>query len=1507
MSKAGINSNIGDEYQVYVATYWAMKMLADNSIEKLECEALFDGKGMPIQVDDVVVRYENGNALFCQCKVNSPTHKDWTVSALKNDLKKAWEQFSCSHQGASFIFYSSTSFGSLSKLADTAQQTEDVNTFIHKLSQNTKKELLKFQQTIQGSTDILCWKFFKKLSFRAKSLKELQSDINDYLEMQVTQKETALALIKEEIRRISSRQPQGEKKSACARQSSLSRKRLVEILEQAGCRVTRLLSEIDLMSYFQKISCRGRSWERDIEGLHFPRVQLKELKTLVDMKQDVLLYGEPGVGKTCILMDLLEELEKQYGYYPVFLQLREFDENDRKTLEQEFADHVARMAEFHRVVLLIDSLDVLSMTNESLFFVVQGMLEQLLNVKNVSVVAACRRFDLVYSSHFARLRQLNTVKAGDLDFEKEAAPCLKSNGIDIESLSEKQRRLVCNPRMLRMFLAVCKRCGFSQASTPYELAEEFLNRRGAQIWNEWTEIRGNLEDAALRMLAENRLSLHRSEIVMDEKAFCICVSEGFLLEEKRQRYTFTHQSLMDWLAVSRMRRERNTLCDFILSMPARPSIRSAVRTFLFSLRDDNTSMFRKQFRQVLQSEGVMFNIKWLLAKSLAEVEPEEEDGFLLYDLERDAALFFAYWEAASPEHWFSFFHRHFLPRWKQEKNWGKMIRLGVWSRNHESVPASELIELWIYLTKSYEKELPKIVPAITFCLRDFSAWQDPGLRELFTLLLKHVSFIQPVTLGKPLSKWVESSNDGDDLLWQFITLRVAPKHLDTSLTLLCAEHLFYKKGFLTRRLSQSENLLSEAIDTMEKWSATFGKPLIDGETRCFFSERTWDSCVRPKERLVSVMETLFSAVAYACDSHAEANSPWWQKHSSLLWASNELGMRYLCLYGLIKNPQSNIDLVKDIIENLHNVINGVFFKSSLSRLLNATSSYLDTEFLADVQRRLLKLEGEYFSAYPNEAGRLQHLYLSAIPAHLRLSETGELLNESGSTWSPSLTESETMLVGFVSSPCDSDTLLRLSEEERLRLLQYFSSPESDSEMREFYEGQFIGGPDELALALCDASRRSPMQFWPWIENHRKEISSSFIVTIIDGVARHAWSRFGNLHITGAKPPVAFPKKDWLLNALLDMWELEEAHNLHDHTSTTLLTACTSLATSPDEISKLRPLLLWEGWLSRSDEDTSVPLRDFLDSVQGEWISALFHAAQCWLEISKSLPDWLEEQLVALAQRSEAGGRAALLNALPSLKAYPELGWSLFDIAVLLGPDEIWDFAVEWLYVRLEFEYEKVMNYVEKIPYVSSMDAVETLGVILMSAFFSEKITAQEFIDKLVGYHIEEAWTEVVRMLVVHIHDGEQKEKAIEAMLAILEKASEKHSVVLEAARIFHRQEGAFPEIPYVIVERLLSAMKNFPDIMHSSYQLAEWCLFYSKHHSSETLSAMNIIWSCPNFFWGRERKEIVYELLKRFFGEAEELLDVDNGKMFGDVNSLLNLMIIKDDAVCEAWFGNLGY
>lgn len=1507
MSKAGINSNIGDEYQVHVAAYWAMKMLADENIEKLECEALLDEKGEPILVDDIVVRYANGDALFCQCKVNSPTHKDWSASTLKDDLEKTWDQFLRSNQEHSFMFYSSTSFGNLSKLAEAAQRSEDAESFEHNLPQNSKQELQKFQRIVNGSTDSLCWQFFKKLSFRLKSLEDLRSDILDQLGIYVTQKETALALIKEEIHRISSRQLHDEKKSIHASQTSLSRKRLIELLEKSGCRVTPLRSESELTSYFQKISCRGRSWERDIAGHRFPRVQLKELQMLVSTEQDVLLYGEPGAGKTCILMDFLEEMEKQDRCYPVFLQLREFDEKDRKTLEEEFADYVARMTEYRRIVLVIDSLDVLSMTNEPLFFIVHGMLEQLRKVDNVSIVVACRRFDLESSSHFAKLRQLNKVEVGDLDFEKEATPCLINNGIDIALLSEKQRRLICNPRMLRMFLAVCKRCGFSQASTPYELAEEFLNRQGSQTWDNWTEIRGNLEDAALLMLAENRLSLSRSEIAMDERAFGICVSEGFLLEEKRQRYTFTHQSLMDWLAVSRMKRERKTLREFILSMTARPSIYSAVRTFLFSLRDDNTSLFRGQVRQVLQDEQVILNIKWILAKSLAEIEPEDEDFSMLRLLEQKPDLFYAFWDAASPVRWFSFFHQHFLPQWKQEKNWSKMIRLGVWSRCHENIPASELIDLWIYLIKSYENELPEILPAITFCLHDFSAWQETSLRELFILLLKNVGSIRPVMLGKPLSKWVEMSNSGDDLLWQFITHRVAPKRLAESLLLICADHIFYAKGFLARRLSQSEYLLNEVIDSMEKWSTAFGNTLTDGKTRCFFSERTWDSCVISQERLVSVMEALFSAVAYACGSHAESNSSWWQNHSALLWASNELGMRYLCLHGLIKNPQSNPDLVKEILENLHTVINGVFFKSSLSRLLNSSSPYLDTEFLERVQRRLLKLEGEYFSTWPHEAEKMQHLYLSAIPANLRLPEAGELLNKRGSTWSPCLTEAETMQAGFVSSPCDSDTLLRLSEEELPRLLQYFSSPASNSEMREYYEGHLIGGPDELAHALSDAARRSPMQFWPWIEEHRTEISSSFTLAIVEGVAQHACSRFGNLYITGAKSSITLPEKDWLLNALLSMWELEEARDTNEAAIAFLITACSSMATSSDEIARLRFLLLWEGWQSQSHESMAVSLRDFIDSLQGQWISALCKVARSWLENSSPLPIWLEEQLFSLAKSPEAGPRAAILNRLPELAAWPEVGWPLFEAAVLEGPNEIWDFAVEWLYAQLNIEYEKVMEYVDKISHVSSMDALENLGVMLTDAFFSERLTTSEFISRLANCHTEEAWIEAVRMLIFNAQDGEQHQKSFEGLLAILEKAGDEHSIVAECSRIFHETEGSFITIPYDLVESLLLAMTNFPDIMQATYHLAEWCRFYSKHNCANILSSMKIIWSCPGLRWGKERKELMYELLKRFFCEAEENRYVDNGKMHKDVNMLLDVILTKDEAVCEDWINDLGY
>ena len=112
MSRAGMYSSRGDEYQVFVAVNLALDMLEDDAAQSLECEALFDDKRKEVLVDDIVVRRKNGEVRFCQCKINSPDHRYWTFSSLRDELVKAWEQFSRGSDGRSFVFYSASPFPS---------------------------------------------------------------------------------------------------------------------------------------------------------------------------------------------------------------------------------------------------------------------------------------------------------------------------------------------------------------------------------------------------------------------------------------------------------------------------------------------------------------------------------------------------------------------------------------------------------------------------------------------------------------------------------------------------------------------------------------------------------------------------------------------------------------------------------------------------------------------------------------------------------------------------------------------------------------------------------------------------------------------------------------------------------------------------------------------------------------------------------------------------------------------------------------------------------------------------------------------------------------------------------------------------------------------------------------------------------------------------------------------------------------------------------------------------
>jgi hypothetical protein len=94
MSKSGVVSSIGDDYQNLIAASWAAALFADSEILDIEVEATsLSSAKCPYSVDDVVIRYRNGKIICCQCKKNHPQFTAWTVNELAEDLGKAWTQW----------------------------------------------------------------------------------------------------------------------------------------------------------------------------------------------------------------------------------------------------------------------------------------------------------------------------------------------------------------------------------------------------------------------------------------------------------------------------------------------------------------------------------------------------------------------------------------------------------------------------------------------------------------------------------------------------------------------------------------------------------------------------------------------------------------------------------------------------------------------------------------------------------------------------------------------------------------------------------------------------------------------------------------------------------------------------------------------------------------------------------------------------------------------------------------------------------------------------------------------------------------------------------------------------------------------------------------------------------------------------------------------------------------------------------------------------------------------
>ena len=1209
----------------------------------------------------------------------------------------------------------------------------------------------------------------------------------------------------------------------------------------------------------------------------------------------------------------MDYLEDDPQYFCIFLQAREIEDFGIDEFRDNFLNSLARMAENLPVVLVVDSLDVLSTTGRQSFTAVLTLMEQVRKIPNACVVASCRTFDLQYDPQLSALSWPQKMHLDELDFDTEVSPLLLAQGVDSSLLTSEHRAFICNPRMLKMFLDIAGKDAIPATATAYSLSEIYLDKiimQNALLGSPALEA---LRALSARMITEKRLSIPKRLVSIDDKQRQILLSEGILLETSARNYTFSHQTLVDVLAVEHARGQGQTLSMFMASMPAVPFIRPTIRYFFFSLYNEDAGLFRKQLRTALAEPNHAFHLKRLLVTSLAETAPDPSTLPLLRSLfDNDATLFSAFFEKAHPQIWFDFFQQHFLPAWQEKSNWPWLLRYSEWLRRWKQIPSVSLIELWTWLLENADNDqTDNTVRSINFCLESFNDWSHPGLQHVFTLLMQHSSNFIFDLIGKSLSIWVDATDCHDDMLWNFITRNTDDtSHSIGNITLNCEEHVFYDKKFLANRVQKSEDILNMIISYLDEWSKKTGRMLADGVTRDnFLSQTSHGQRRRAGTHHFGSMEILLNAVEQACITHAEQNSDWWKAWAQCLWENAECALRYMALCGLIRNPQSNLPLVEHILLHLTDRSACIHFDYELSLLLGAASPHLNIDVLQKIQDNILLLNEDKLVQEGTNiwfVWKTRRDYLIEIPAPYRSPESiAAIAAAEKLCGTPPRAPSIESRGGFVRSPVSHEQLIEFSSAALLKILQYYGDKTLEDNWVDVENDYIIGGSRSVAQELADAASVDPERFYQWSQDHWDDIIPEFQAALLRGIAEHAQIRFGNLGKNNWNAK-STPSEQALFDYLLKLINLINWSDFDAFCLQSALCGCSWIARSSEDLDRLYPLLYW---CSNSADPVAENCEDLhrvgLNSMRGIAAESALVVASHWLKGGQGdLPDQLASILHQLAEDPHPAVRGRVLRGLPTVLHFSqEIGWRLFQKAVAHGPAAIWESAYMCMYYNYRQHYKIVKEYLDVMEDCAMPEATKPWARILTLTYLANKIDKNTFIDSLAKMNLDDAWKAAVGVLKHNTDKPEIESRCFEGLAYILECAPQYEDVLRILGSIFSKHENGFCFPSVLFLEKLFAVSAKVAKQNRARfYQFPHWLLALSGHDCDAALRACELFLEHCNAYITTDDSQALVKLLTVLFREAEEREEQDSGEMLRRVLRLQDTMLMKGISAMDDWF-----
>lgn len=1505
MSIAGIRSNRGDGYQTLVAFEWALTVLSDPDFQWIEIDSA------TYSVDDVVVGKTDGTQICCQCKKNQIDYKAWTIADLADELDKA-SSLLVNNQNAEVRFYSRNPFGALAKLRE--HSTTQANEPGYRASLGKEHQEIDADLAARLAThapNLSTYDFLRRTSFETShELDRMETLLHERLRyMAVGNSKVAYDALWRRLDQLGARMD-GSSVSAST-QHRLTKDDLKAVLHQAGAMLVPIMNLAEIRASFASTSVIGRSWHRDIAGQRIPSPIVNEMLVAIDArKRAILLTGLPGSGKTCVMLDLQEALEQRAqirtDLVPLFIQSREFADLatalDRQSqgLPELWVEKAARMAEDALVVVVIDSLDVLSIAREhSVLKYFLAQIDRLLLIPNITVVTACREFDRHYDRQIAERQWDCELKCLPLNWESEIAPLLDTLGIHTTTIDDVTRELIRNPRELALFVELAQREGSFNVVTSQALAQRYLNTivRANDALGE-TAMKA-IEAIANEMLRSRSLAVPYQRFTASQDIQRALCSLNVLQETQDGKLTFGHQTLLDVLVISGAVRRGVTLNEFIHGLPPVPFVRPSIRSFVAQLAMGERREFRKQLRTVLTG-STAFHIRRLVAESLAEQIPQDDDWPLIRNLhDKHREVFQVIYYQSTLIEWHRFWFTHLLPVYKDARDVEGLSVHVHWVAQWKNEDAAGVLAFWMEALSLDWLDGERIAEQLGFQLAEI---HTENLALATPLLERLLGATRPEhsSLGRAVAHCVAAGAADDHLLWRYIAGDISEDDLTGfhfGDKLRCQPHEFggSNNKFIRQRMEQSTTLLNLAVHSIEHWShlRISQKGSWMAGTMGFLGKTTYnDSHTQRDIQHVDSENVLLDTIEAAILNHAKTHSDWWQSNRERLCFNPEGALRYFAIRACSTSPEANIDLIGRMLCDKKMLESDLSYE--LGTLMHAAFLHLDDSVQDAVMRAILSIREEDISDKRYRIGVLKERaeFISTIPCHMRSFEVQALLDAHENTHGILVRQPFIgMQGGTVSAPFAFEVFLNVTNRGVLRLLSHYSGYGLD------FDDFFIGGERQVGWQLREAASRHPSRFLQLLAAHWADISKGFRDDIMGGVANYLSHRYGNLQINGTWIPLDEPDAPALASHILDELERHPIHWQLNHSASNALQACAHVIQKTQDAARL--VFLAIGFANLKEEssikrDAVDLLTTDIDMMSGNVAEALMISINKLQEHSVPLPELLSPTLRHFASNEHPAIRALILRRLPYLQSLsPELGWDLFHRA-MQDATGLWQIAEPCLYYAYYRHFEKVSPLLARIHSEGSGKDLETWGRISALAALTEKIDFVVWLEEMKAFDATEAWQGAASVWTHPENIKQHREQCLAGIEAGLNATSPHAAAVAQQMDHVFRDNTPPISIPVELIRLCFNVFEiNSENKHHRLFGFDEWLSATSHRDPEQALTATEIYLAYVSHTkpYLHDHENNLTQLMTRLFAEAEEREESDHGTMLQRVVSIQDTLL----------------